>query len=488
MRKKHFHLIGVCGTAMGSLAGMLKAQGHRVTGSDKAFYPPMSDELKRLGIETFEGFDAANLHPNNGANGAGPDVVVVGNATSRGNVEIEYTLNNRLRYASMPEIIRENFISGKHSTVVAGTHGKTTTTSLMAWVMQAGGLDPSFLVGGVVENFGSSFKVADSNYFVIEGDEYDTAYFDKGPKFLHYLPDLVILNNIEYDHADIYPNLDAIRKVFRLLVNLIPSNGRLVAGWDSPVVREIVTRPIEPQGVWCEVESFGIEHPDAKWTAREMDFLPDVTRFKVLRDGKEYGVFQTPLAGMFNVKNCLGAIAAAEALGLDRRLVAEALATFKSVKRRMQVRGVASGVTVIDDFAHHPTAIKETLRAIKQRYPERRLVAVFEPRSWTTRKKVFQKDYPVAFATADYVVIAPIFESFRLTADDQLSIEEVIADLRAAGKQAFSIEGADAIVNHLAPDLRAGDVVAIMSNGGFGGIHQKMLDAIGRKENAEHAE
>jgi UDP-N-acetylmuramate: L-alanyl-gamma-D-glutamyl-meso-diaminopimelate ligase len=481
MRKEHFHLIGICGTAMGSLAGMLKAQGHRVTGSDKAFYPPMSDELKRLGIETFEGFDAWRLNP---SNGSPPDIVVVGNATSRGNAEIEYALNNKLRFASMPEIIREKFIRGKYSSVVAGTHGKTTTTSLMAWVMQVGGLNPSFLIGGVAENFGSSFKVGNSNHFVIEGDEYDTAYFDKGPKFLHYLPDLVILNNIEYDHADIYPNLDDVRKVFRLLVNLIPSNGRLIAGWDSPIVREIVTRPVAPQGVWCEVESFGIEHPDAKWSAREIDFLSDTTRFKVLRDGKDYGVFQSPLAGMFNVRNCLGAIAAADVLGIERPLVAEALATFKSVKRRMQVRGVVSGVTVIDDFAHHPTAIRETLRAIKQRYPERRVVAVFEPRSWTTRKKVFQKDYPTAFAAADYVVVAPIFESFRLGAEDQLSIDEVIADLRAAGKKAFSIEGADAIVEHITPDLRAGDVVVIMSNGGFGGIHQKLLDAIDGKENA----
>jgi UDP-N-acetylmuramate: L-alanyl-gamma-D-glutamyl-meso-diaminopimelate ligase len=475
MQKKHFHLIGVCGTAMGSLAGMLKAQGHRVTGSDKAFYPPMGDELKRLGIETFDGFDAGHLEPT-------PDVVVVGNATSRGNAEIEHALNAKLRCASMPEILREYFIRGKHSTVVTGTHGKTTTTSLMAWVMEAGGLDPSFLVGGVAENFGASFKVAKdgsgSNHFVIEGDEYDTAYFDKGPKFLHYLPDLVILNNIEYDHADIYPNLDAIRKVFRLLVNLIPSNGRLIAGWDSSVVREIVSRPIEPQGVWAPVESFGIEHPEAKWTAREIDFLPEATRFKVLREGKEYGEFQSPLAGMFNVRNCLATIAAADALGLDRRLVAEALATFKSVKRRMQARGVAGGVTVIDDFAHHPTAIRETLRGMKQRYPERRIVAVFEPRSWTTRKKVFQKDYPVAFAAADYVVIAPIFESFRLAADDQLSVDELIADLKAQGKQAFSIEGADAIVEHITPDLRAGDVVVIMSNGGFGGIHEK-LNALG---------
>jgi UDP-N-acetylmuramate: L-alanyl-gamma-D-glutamyl-meso-diaminopimelate ligase len=476
MQKKHFHLIGVCGTAMGSLAGMLKAQGHRVTGSDKAFYPPMSDELKRLGIETFDGFDAARLQP-------APDIVVIGNATSRGNAEIEYALNHKLRCASMPSVIRENFIRGRHSTVIAGTHGKTTTTSLMAWVMEVGGLDPSFLVGGVAENFGASFKVAGSNHFVIEGDEYDTAYFDKGPKFLHYLPDLVVLNNIEYDHADIYPSLDAVKKAFRLLVNLIPSEGRLIAGWDSPVVREIVTKPIEPQGVWCPVESFGIEHPDAKWTAREIDFLTEATRFKVLREGREHGEFRTPLAGMYNVRNCLGAIAAAEVLGIERKAVAEALATFKSVKRRMQVSGEINGVTVIDDFAHHPTAIRETLRATKQKYPERRIVAVFEPRSWTTRKKIFQKDYPPAFAPADYVVIAPIFESFRLAADDQLSIDDVIAELKAQGKQAFSIEGADEIVARVAPDLRAGDVVVVMSNGGFGGIHQKLLNAIEGKEN-----
>jgi UDP-N-acetylmuramate: L-alanyl-gamma-D-glutamyl-meso-diaminopimelate ligase len=472
MEKKHFHLIGVCGTAMGSLAGMLKAQGHRVTGSDKAFYPPMSDELRRLGIETFDGFDAAHLQP-------APDMVVIGNATSRGNSEIEYALNQKLHCASMPEVIRENFIRGKHSTVVAGTHGKTTTTSLLAWVMEVGGLAPSFLIGGVAENFGSSFKVTNSNYYAIEGDEYDTAYWDKGPKFLHYLPDLVILNNIEYDHADIYPSLEAVKKAFRLLVNLIPSNGRLAAGWDSPVVREIVEKPIPPQGIWCPVESFGIEHPGAKWTAREIDFLPEETRFKVLCEGKEWAEFRTPLAGMYSVKNCLGAIAAAKVLGIERQAVAEALATFKSVKRRMQVRGVVNEVTVIDDFAHHPTAIRETLRAAKQKYPERRIVAVFEPRSWTTRKKIFQKDYPAAFAAADYVIIAPIFESFRLATDDQLSIENVMADLKAQGKAVFSIEGADAIITHLLPDLRPNDVVVIMSNGGFGGIHEKLLNALG---------
>jgi UDP-N-acetylmuramate: L-alanyl-gamma-D-glutamyl-meso-diaminopimelate ligase len=471
MQKKHFHLIGVCGTGMGSLAGMLKAQGHRVTGSDKAFYPPMGDELKRLGIETFEGFDAANLQP-------APDVVVVGNATSRGNAEIEFALDHKLRCASMPEVIREHFIRGRHSTVVAGTHGKTTTTSLMAWVMEAGGLDPTFLIGGVAENFGASFKVSGSKHFAIEGDEYDTAYFDKGPKFLHYLPDVVILNNVEYDHADIYPSLDAVMKSFRLLVNLIPASGRLIAGWDSPVVREIVAKPIAPQGVWCGIDSFGVEHPDAKWTAREIEFQSEETRFRVLREGREFGEFRVPLAGMFNVRNCLAAIAAADVLGIEPKAIAEALATFKSVKRRMEVRGVIDDITVIDDFAHHPTAIRETLRAVKQRYPDRRLLAVFEPRSWTTRKRIFQKDYPLAFAPADHVVIAPIFESFRLATDDQLSLDELIADLNSQGKQAFSIEGADAIVAHLAPQLRGGDVVVVMSNGGFGGIHQKLLDAI----------
>ncbi|HEX9001467.1 MAG TPA: UDP-N-acetylmuramate:L-alanyl-gamma-D-glutamyl-meso-diaminopimelate ligase, partial [Blastocatellia bacterium] len=442
MQQKHFHLIGVCGTAMGSLAGMLKTQGHRVTGSDKAFYPPMGDELKRLGIETFEGFDAAHLQ----LGGAPPDLVVVGNATSRGNAEIEYALDHKLRCASMPEVIREQFIRGKHSTVVAGTHGKTTTTSLMAWVMEVGGLDPSFLVGGVAENFGASFKVTGSNHFVIEGDEYDTAYWDKGPKYLHYLPDLVILNNIEYDHADIYPSLDAVKKVFRLLVNLIPSSGRLIAGWDSPVVREIIEKVIEPQGVWCPVESFGVEHPGAKWTARQIEFQPEATKFKALCEGKEWGEIRTPLAGMFNIRNCLATIAAAEVLGIRREAVAEALATFKSVKRRMQIRGVVNGVTVIDDFAHHPTAIRETLLGAQQKYPGRRIVAIFEPRSWTTRKKIFQKVYPQSFAPADYVVIAPLFESFRVAAEEQLSVDELITDLHAAGKQAYSIEGAEAIV------------------------------------------
>ncbi|MFN0118871.1 MAG: UDP-N-acetylmuramate:L-alanyl-gamma-D-glutamyl-meso-diaminopimelate ligase [Blastocatellia bacterium] len=481
MQQKHYHLIGVCGTAMASLAGMLKARGHRVTGSDKAFYPPMSDELRRLGIETREKFAAQNLDP-------APDCVVVGNATSRGNAEIEATLSRGLPYASMPEVIREEFIRGRHSLVVAGTHGKTTTTSLLAWALEKGGLDPGFLVGGVVENFGASFKVTDSDYFVIEGDEYDTAFWDKRPKFLSYLPRTVILNNVEYDHADIYATLEDVKKQFRLLVNLIPADGCLIAGWDSPVVREIIEKPIAPQGVWSRVESFGVDSADAKWTARDIETTPGETRFMVSCEGLKFQAIRTPLAGAFNIRNCLAAIAAAHTLGVDRRLVADALATFKSVRRRMEIRGEIGGVTVIDDFAHHPTAIRETLLALRQKYPDRRLIAVFEPRSWTTRKKIFQDEYPKSFAPADYVILAPIFESFRLAANDQLSIPRVIEDLRAMGREAHEIGGADsvasadAIVAHLTPQMRPGDVVMVMSNGGFGAIHQKLLNALRERE------
>jgi UDP-N-acetylmuramate: L-alanyl-gamma-D-glutamyl-meso-diaminopimelate ligase len=471
MQLKHIHLVGVCGTAMGSLAGMLKAQGHRVTGSDKAFYPPMSDELKRLEIEIFSSFSEANLQP-------APDLVVTGNATSRGNVEIEYALDSRLPLASMPEVLREHFIRGRHSTVVAGTHGKTSTTSLLAWVMELGGLDPTFLIGGVAENFKSSFKVSSSEHFLVEGDEYDTAFFDKGPKFMHYMPDVVILNNIEFDHADIYDDLEDVKKSFRLLVNLIPARGRLLAGWDSPVVREIIEHPVSPQGVWCPVEGFSTDRDDAHWTAREIDFGQEETSFTVLCKGRKLGRFRTPLAGLFSVRNCLGAIAAAETLGISREAVSEALATFKSVKRRMEVRGIIDGITVIDDFAHHPTAVRETLAAAAQRYPGRRIVAVYEPRTWTARKKIFQAQYGEAFAPAEVVIIAGLFEAGRISSSEQLSIDELIATLVAQGKRALTMTDADEIVARLVPELRSGDIVAVMSNGGFGGIHEKMLSAL----------
>jgi UDP-N-acetylmuramate: L-alanyl-gamma-D-glutamyl-meso-diaminopimelate ligase len=469
LANKHYHLIGICGTAMASLAGMLVAQGYQVTGSDENVYPPMSLELKRLGIPVSEGYRPENLRDR-------PDVVVVGNAISRGNLELEFALNEKMTYTSMAAVVKENFIRGHHSIVVAGTHGKTTTTSLMAWAMERGGASPSFLIGGVAENFNSSFRVSDSPYFVIEGDEYDTAYFDKGPKFMHYLPDTVILNNIEFDHADIYRDLDAVKFAFSRLVNLIPQRGALIAGWDSPIVRELAPR------AFCPVVSFGIEE-GAQWRASDIDFTGELTAFTVSLGGAEFGRYRTPLAGLFNVRNCLGVIAACETLGLDRRAVAEALVQFQSVKRRMQVRGVARGVTVIDDFAHHPTAVFETLKAARAKYPGHRLIALFEPRSYTSQIKAFQQGFEDGLREADLIVIAGLFHPERYTRETAISPEEMIANLRRAGREAAFIPSTDEIVAYLTPDLRDGDVVVAMSNGAFGGIHDKllkMLDNAGR--------
>ncbi|HZI20702.1 MAG TPA: UDP-N-acetylmuramate:L-alanyl-gamma-D-glutamyl-meso-diaminopimelate ligase [Pyrinomonadaceae bacterium] len=466
----HYHLIGICGTAMASLAGMLQARGHRVTGSDQNVYPPMSTMLEELGITVAQGYGAGNLDP-------APDCVVIGNALSRGNPEVEETLNRRLVYRSQAEVVKEEFIRGRRSLVVAGTHGKTTTTSIASWVMEVGGLDPSFLVGGVVQNFGASFRVTASDHIIIEGDEYDTAFFDKGPKFMHYLPETAVVGNIEFDHADIYPDLAAVKLAFRRLMNLVPANGRLVAGWDSPVVREVVAEM--GARLHARVETYGT-CDDARWQARDVDYSAgDLTRFRVLRDGAEWAEFETPLVGDFNVRNCLAVIVAADAWGVSRERIAEALRTFKSVKRRLQVRGEEGGVTVIDDFAHHPTAVRETLRALRDKYSGRRLVAVFEPRSATSRLAVFQQDYVEAFDQADYVVLSTVFDREKGSAYGALlDTDELAARVAARGRPALSLDGADEIVRRLAAELRAGDVVAVMSNGGFGQVHEKLLAAL----------
>jgi UDP-N-acetylmuramate: L-alanyl-gamma-D-glutamyl-meso-diaminopimelate ligase len=469
----HYHLIGICGTAMASLAGMLQARGHQVTGSDENVYPPMSTMLESLGVPVMQGYEPEHLVP-------APDCVIIGNAIPRGNPEVEETLNRKLLYRSQAETVKEEFIRGRRSLVVAGTHGKTTTTSIAAWVMDQGGLNPTFLVGGVVQNFGASFRVNESDYFIIEGDEYDTAYFDKGPKFMHYLPELAIVNNIEFDHADIYADLEAVKTAFRRLMNLVPGNGRLIAGWDSPHVREVVAEM--GQKLYTRLETFGT-CDDATWQARDIDYTGEMARFRVFREGREWAEFRTPLIGDFNVRNCLAVIVAADAWGIERGAIREALATFKSVRRRLQVRGEERGVTVIDDFAHHPTAVRETLQALRTKYKDRRLVAVFEPRSWSSRLAVFQEDYAHAFTTADYVVIASVFDSQKAIEKGRvLDTDQLIKAIAAQGKPTFSIEGADEIVRRLAPELRAGDVVAIMSNGGFGGIHEKMLAALRSQE------
>ena len=454
---------------MASLAGMLQARGHRVTGSDENVYPPMSTMLEGLGIAVAQGYRAEHL-------AQAPDCVIIGNAIPRGNAEVEETLNRKLLYRSQAETVKEEFIRGRRSLVVAGTHGKTTTTSIAAWVMEQGGLDPTFLVGGVVQNFGVSFRVTDSSYVIIEGDEYDTAYFDKGPKFMHYLPETAIVGNIEFDHADIYADLAAVKTAFRRLMNLVPGNGRLIAGWDSAHVREVIGEM--GQRLYTRLETYGT-CDDAAWQAREIDYTGEMARFRVFREGREWGQFQTPLIGDFNIRNCLAVIVAAHAWGLEKEAIADALATFKSVRRRMQVRGQERGVTVIDDFAHHPTAVRETLQALRTKYADARLVAVFEPRSWSSRLAVFQDDYARAFTAADYVVIASVFDSSKATEKGRvLDTNQLIEDIRAQGKPALVIEGADEIVSHLAPELRAQDVVAIMSNGGFGGIHDKLLAAL----------
>jgi UDP-N-acetylmuramate: L-alanyl-gamma-D-glutamyl-meso-diaminopimelate ligase len=495
--RRHYHLIGIGGTAMASLAGLLRAAGHRVTGSDENVYPPMSTQLREQGIDYAEGYSPGNLEP-------APDVVVVGNAISRGNPELEAALERRLVYTSAASVLKEEFLRGRHVLAVAGTHGKTTTTSLLAWVLEAAGLNPSFLVGGVVENFGTSFRLTDSEYFVIEADEYDTAYFDKGPKMWHYLPQTAIVNNIEFDHADIYRDLEAYRFAFARFINLIPRNGHLIAGWDSPLVRDLAARS------WAPVEGFAYGTPEAepetsatapaapevlgsgstltrpplgvqpRWRAEEVEFGERTTRFRVLHEGREWGRVETPLAGAFNVRNCLAVIAAADAVGADPERVREGLVSFRSVRRRMEVRGEAGGVVVIDDFAHHPTAVRETLEAARQRYAGRRLVAIFEPRSYTAQRREFQEAYQDAFAAADVVVLAGLARPDRYTRETAIDPDQLVAAWRAAGKRADYIPEVDAIVHHLAGPggLEGGEVVLVMSNGGFGGIHQKLLDAL----------
>jgi UDP-N-acetylmuramate: L-alanyl-gamma-D-glutamyl-meso-diaminopimelate ligase len=464
----HYHLIGICGTAMASLAGMLQARGHQVTGSDENVYPPMSTMLESIGIQLMTGYDASHV--------GSPDCVVVGNAIPRGNPEVEETLNRRLVYRSLPEVLKDEFIRGRRSLVIAGTHGKTTTTSLAAWVIDQAGLNPSFLVGGVVQNFGVSFRVTDSDYFIIEGDEYDTAYFDKGPKFMHYLPEIAIVNNIEFDHADIYKDLDAVQLAFRRLMNLVPGHGKLIVGWDSSPVREVVAS-FGPK-LFTQLETFGT-NDDAKWQARGIRFIDGMTHFHVWRDGAKWAEFSTPLIGDFNIRNCLAVIVAADAWGIERQTIVDALATFKSVRRRLEIRGEVNGVTVIDDFAHHPTAVRETLAALRSKYSDRRLVAVFEPRSRTSCHATFQAAYVDAFAPADYVIVSRVYDSARAAEmGGVLNIEKLIDNIAAQNKPAFAITEVDEIIEKLRGELRLGDVVAIMSNGAFGGIHTKLLDTL----------
>jgi UDP-N-acetylmuramate: L-alanyl-gamma-D-glutamyl-meso-diaminopimelate ligase len=458
------HLIGICGTAMATLAALLKSRGHDVRGSDQNMYPPMSDFLREQGITTLEGYRAEHISSD-------IDLAVVGNAISRGNVELEEVLDRKIRYCSLPEAVRDHFLWGSRSIVVAGTHGKTTTTSLTGWLLAHGGMDPSVFIGGIAENFESSYRIGGGRDFVIEGDEYDSAFFDKTAKFLKYLPDIGIVGNIEFDHADIYADLESIRLAFQRFVNLIPRRGLLLLGSDNEEALALRDR------ARCRVETFGISN-GSDWQAGDLRIDGTSTTFTVRRDGEPIGIFEMPLLGAYNVRNALAAIATGAALGLNTDTLADGLRRFKGVRRRMQLRGTVAGVAVYDDFAHHPTAIQETLAGVRSAFPGRRVWAIFEPRSATSCRRVFQSDFARALSGADTVVLPAVFRS-NLPDDQRLSAEQLIADLTAAGVDARYIPKVDDIVQNVSRDSRAGDVVVVMSNGGFDGIHQKLLTALG---------
>ena len=447
---------------MAAVASALKARGYIVTGSDQNVYPPMSTFLEEQGIPVIAGYNEKNLSGN-------PDLVIIGNAISRGNPEAEAVLERKLRYCSLPELLKEFFISGKRSLVVTGTHGKTTTTSLLTWVFEHNGKNPSYLIGGIPNNFEQGARFTDSEFFIIEGDEYDTAFFDKRSKFVHYLPEVVIINNIEFDHADIFDDLAAIQLSFKRLINLVPRNGLLLANGDDPNIESLLAIK------HCPIRRFGfgatsdVRATDLKLGGTDSEFRLGSTTFR------------SPMIGELNVRNALAVAACARHCGFTDQQIQSAFDTFKGVKRRMEVRGVSGGVTVIDDFGHHPTAIRETMHALRVRFPAQRVWAIFEPRSNTTRRAVFQQELTDALNLADGIAVAQVARLELLAPEDRLNPERLIESLKSSGKPAFYLPTADDIVNELGSHVRPGEVVCVFSNGGFGGIHDKLLQRFGGK-------
>jgi UDP-N-acetylmuramate: L-alanyl-gamma-D-glutamyl-meso-diaminopimelate ligase len=460
-RPLHFHLSGIGGAAMAPLAGMLAESGHRVTGSDAGVYPPASTLLESLGIRWTNGFDGANLDP-------APDIVVLGNALSRGNPEVEAVLERKIPYRSLPQTLEEFFLPGHDSLVVTGTHGKTTTTSMLSWILHHAGRQPNFLIGGVAENFGRSFGLGGGEEFVLEGDEYDSAFFDKAPKFLHYHPREVIITSLEFDHADIYENLAAIELQFRRMVNLVPRTGRIVAWGESATVRGVV------QKAFCPVETYGFT-PGVDWLAGDLEITDGETRFRVSRGGNEVARVRMSLAGRHNVLNAVAAIAIAHGRGVSGEAIAEAMLAFRGVLRRLEVKGESSGVLVVDDFAHHPTAIRATIDAARHRWPGRKLWAVFEPRSNTMRRKVFESDLVASLATADAAILGAVNRANLLSDEERMSPGGVLEAICKAGRKAEGFDSAEEIAEYLAAETRPGDLVLVMSNGSFDGLCGKLL-------------
>jgi len=447
---------------MASTAAAMQAKGVKVTGSDQNVYPPMSTFLAERKIEVISGYAEQNLAHK-------PDLIVIGNAISRGNAEAEYVLDHKLRYCSLPELLKEFFIRGKRSLVVAGTHGKTTTTSLLTWVFEHNGLNPSYLIGGIPNNLGQGARFTESEWFIIEGDEYDTAFFDKRSKFVHYLPEVAVLNNLEFDHADIFPDLESIQTSFKHFIRLVPRNGLLIGNGDDQNLRPLLNV------THCPMKRFGLGEGNAV-QAFNIRYGPTATEFEI-----PSFKFHINLVGELNVRNSLAVVAAAKHCGLKNQQIQSAFDTFKGIKRRMEVRGIAGGVTVLDDFGHHPTAIRETLRALRIRYPQQKVWAIFEPRSNTTRRNVFQAELASSFDEADAVVVAQIARLELLAPEERLDPARLMQDLKSAGKDAAYLPDVEAIVAHVATSVQGGEVVCVFSNGGFGGIHGKLLERLGRR-------
>ena len=443
---------------MASVAAALKERGFAITGSDQGIYPPMSTFLEERGIEA-RPFDEANLAHK-------PDLVVIGNAISRGNPEAEYALEHKLAYCALPELLKHQFLRGKRSLVVCGTHGKTTTASLLAWLLEHNGLNPSFLIGGIPNNLGQGARFTDSEWCVLEGDEYDTAFFDKRSKFVHYLPEAVVINNLEFDHADIFGSLAEIQTSFQRLINIIPRNGLLLANGDEPNLL-----PLTGVG-HCPVRHFGLGN-DCDAQADQLLFSESGSTFRL-----GSAEFRIPMIGELNVRNALAALLMARYAGLSDEQIQAGFDTFEGIRRRMEIRGEVNGVTVIDDFAHHPTAIRETLKALGRRFPERRVWAIFEPRSNTTRRNHFQLELAEALRLAKRVVVAEVARLEQVPPEERLNPAQLMADILAAGVEADYLPTADEIVAHVAPQARSGDILCVLSNGGFDNIHQKLLDAL----------
>jgi len=457
---RKIHFIGICGTLMGNAAVFFKNSGFEVRGSDKAFYPPISDLLREKNLTLYKGFDVENL-------AWLPDIVVIGNSISRGNPEVEYVLNNKINYISLPEMLKTHFIGNKDSIVISGTHGKTTTTSIISKIFSDAGRKPSYLIGGIPQGVDSGFKSGSGKEVILEGDEYDTAFFDKRSKFLHYKPKTLIINNIEYDHSDIYKNVDEIKTSFKRLVNLVPQNGHIIANFDDANVRDVVEK------TFATVETFG-KSDDCKWQIKNIEYHNDKSNFELWQNEQCEMKVECSQTGEFQIYNFTASIITSLIHSITKEKIAESIADFKGVKRRFEKRGEIGGCEIYEDFAHHPTAITHVLNELKRRYPTKKIIAVFEPRSNTTRRNIFQTELANSFAIADYSIIGKIDREELLAADDKLNTDKLIADIERAGKKAFYIKNVDEIVEKLTGLFSSQTICIIMTNGEFEGIFEKL--------------